>query len=137
MGFKSLSQRNNTQYKVDGLIFPSKERYQDLKGIDIGVDIILSDFDNKEELQAFFDKIKPIEVIETYPDASEETDGLFPNITQLLCLEGNERFYLDYKFACMFFSKKEIFLVCQVVLMEKKLFYGWQKVLIQLLQKLT
>ena len=105
MGFKSLAQSKNTQYKVDGLIFPSKERYQDLKGIDIGVDIILSDLDNEEELQAFFDKIKPIEVIETYPDAREEMDGLFRNITQLLCLEGNERFYLDYKFACMFFSK--------------------------------
>ena len=105
MGFKSLAQSKNTQYKVDGLIFPSKERYQDLKGIDIGVDIILSDLDNEEELQAFFDKIKPIEVIETYPNAREEMDGLFRNITQLICLEGNERFHLDYKFACMFFSK--------------------------------
>ena len=36
MGFKS-SQSKNTQYKVGGLIFPSKERYEDLKGIDIGV----------------------------------------------------------------------------------------------------
>ena len=105
MGFKSLAQSKNTQYKVDGLIFPSKERYEDLKGIDIGVDIILSDLDNQEELKAFLNKINPIEVIETYPDASEEMDGLFPNITQLLCLEGNERFYLDYKFACMLFSK--------------------------------
>ena len=55
MGFKSLAQSKNTQYKVDGLIFPSKERYQDLKGIDIGVDIILSDLDNEEEFKAFFD----------------------------------------------------------------------------------
>ena len=105
MGLKSLSQRNNTQYKVGGLIFPSKERYEDLKGIDIGVDIILSDLHNQEELKAFFNKINPIEVIETYPDARQEMDGLFPNITQLLCFEGNERFHLDYKFACMFFSK--------------------------------
>ena len=105
MGFKSLAQSKNTQYKVDGLIFPSKGRYEDLKGIDISVDIILSDLDNEEKLQAFFDKINPIEVIETYPDASEEMDGLFPNITKLLCFEGIERFYFDYKFACMFFSK--------------------------------
>ena len=103
MGFKSLSQRNN-QYKVGGLIFPSKDCYEVLKGIDFGVDIIRSDF-NEEKLQAFFNKISPFEVIETYPDEREETDGLFPNITQLLCLEGNERFHLDYKFACMFFSK--------------------------------
>ena len=105
MGFKTLSQSKTRQHKVGGLIFPSKERYEDLKGIDIGVDIILSDLHNQEELQAFFDKIKPIEVIETYPDAREETDGLFPNITQLLCFEGIERFNLYYKFACMFFSK--------------------------------
>ena len=105
MGFKSLSQRNDIQYKVDGLIFPSKERYVDLKGIDIGADIILSDLNNEEKLQTFFDRINPIEVIETYPDASEEMGGLFPNITQLLFLEGHERFELEYKFACMFFSK--------------------------------
>ena len=77
MGFKSLSQRNNTQYKVDGLIFPSKERYQDLKGIDIGVDIFLSDLNNEEKLQAVFDKINPIEVIETYPNAIKRRDGWF------------------------------------------------------------
>ena len=106
MGFKSLSKRRNTPYKVGGLIFPSKDRYVDLKGIDIGVDIILSDLnDDDKELQAFIDKINPIEVIETYPDAREEMDGLFQNITQLLCYEGNEIYYFDYKFAFMFFSK--------------------------------
>ena len=105
MGFKSLAQSKNTQYKVDGLIFPSKECYENLKGIDAVGSIILLDLCNEEKLKAFFDKIKPIEVIETYPDAREETDGLFRNITHLLCLEGNERFHLDYKFACMFFSK--------------------------------
>ena len=106
MDFKSLAQRNNTPYKVGGLIFPSKYRYEDLKGIDSGVDIILSDLNNdKEELQEFFDKIRLIEVIETYLDAREEMDGLFSNITRLLCYEGNERFYFDYKFAYMFFSK--------------------------------
>ena len=50
MGFKSLSQRNNTQYKVGGLIFPSKERYEDLKGMDIAAGIILLDFYNEEKL---------------------------------------------------------------------------------------
>ena len=83
MGFKTLSQRNNTQYKVGGLIFPSEERYRDLKTIDADVDNILSDLKYEEEkLQAYFDKIEPIEVIETYPDAREEIDcsqsSIFP-----------------------------------------------------------
>ena len=110
MGFKTLSQSKTRQYKVGGLIFPSKERYEDLKGIDVGSKIILSDLVNEEELKAFSDKINPIEVIETYPDAREEANGLFPNITQLLCFEGIERFNLDYKFAFMFFLK---FKFCQ------------------------
>ena len=109
MGFETLSQRMNKPYKVGGLIFPSKYLYEDLKGIDSDVDIILSDLCNDEEdLQEFFNKIRPIEVIETYPEAREEMDGLFRNITQLLSYE----FYLrsnflkkSYKFAYMFFSK--------------------------------
>ena len=104
MGFKS-SQRNNTQYKVGGLIFPSKDRYVDLKGIDDGADIFLSDLRNHDQIIAFFNRIKPVEVIETYPDAREEMDGLFSNITGYLCFEGNEILHLQYKFARMFFSK--------------------------------
>ena len=104
MGFKSSSQRNNNQYKVDGLIFPSEEIYRKLKDIDDNVDNILSNLD-KKELKAFFDKIEPIEVIETYPDAMEETDGLFSNITYLLCFEDTDHLQFEYDFACMFFSK--------------------------------
>ena len=51
MGFKTLSQSKTRQYKVGGLIFPSKERYEDFKGIDLGNEIILSDLVNEEELQ--------------------------------------------------------------------------------------
>ena len=83
MGYKTATQIRNTPYKVGGIIFPSKYRYEDLKGIDTGVDIILSHLgDDEEDLQEFFDKIKPIEVIERYPEAREEMDGLFPNITK-------------------------------------------------------
>ena len=107
MGFKKTLPGDITPYKVGGLIFPSKYRYEDLKGIDSGVDIILSDI-NEEDLQEFFDKIRPIEVIETYPEAREEMDGLFRNITQLLSYEFYGRSNLlkkSYKFAYMFFSK--------------------------------
>ena len=105
MGFKSSSQRNNNQYKVDGLIFPSEESYRKLKDIDDNVDNILSNLDNKEELKAFFDKIEPIEVIETYPDAMDDANGLFSNITYLLCFEDTDHLQFEYDFACMFYSK--------------------------------
>ena len=108
MGFETLSQGMNKPYKVGGLIFPSKYCYEDFKGIDSGVDIILSDINDEEDLQEFFNKIRPIEVIETYPEAREEMDGLFRNITQLLSYEFYGRSNLlkkSYKFAYMFFSK--------------------------------
>ena len=109
MGFKSTTQIRTSPYKVGGLIFPSKDRYDDLKGINSGVEVIISHLgDDGEDLQEFFDKIRPIEVIETYPDAREEMDGLFPNITQLLCYEFYGRSNIlkkSYKFANMFFSK--------------------------------
>ena len=54
MGFKSTLPGDITPYKVGGLIFPSKYRYEDLKGIDSGVEIILSDFNDEKDLQDFF-----------------------------------------------------------------------------------
>ena len=104
MKIKTLSQGSNTPYKVGGLIFPSKDRYVDLKGIDSGVDIIL-DYTDIDEVCSFLDKIKPVEVIETYPGARKEIDGLFQNLTRLNNLGGDEIFYLKYLFAKIFLKK--------------------------------
>ena len=104
MGIKS-SQRNNTLYKVGGLIFPSKDRYVDFKGIDSGADIFILDLHNEDNIIDFFNRIKPIKVIGTYPNAREEMDGLFSNITRYLSYEANEILHLQYLFAIMFFSK--------------------------------
>ena len=35
----------------------------------------------------------------------EETDGLFSNVTYLLCFEDSENLQFEYDFGCMFFSK--------------------------------
>ena len=110
MGFKSTLSGDITPFKVGGLIFPSKYRYEDLKGIDSGVEIILSDFNEEKYFQDFFNKISSIKVIETYPEAREEMDGLFPNITKFLCYEfhGTSNYLQKcYKFADKFFSKFE------------------------------
>ena len=108
MGFKSTLPGDITPFKVGGLIFPSKYCYEDLKGIDTGAKIILSDLNDEKDLQDFFNKIRPIKVIETYPEAREEIDGLFPNITGFLCYEiyGTSNIREKcYKFADKFFSK--------------------------------
>ena len=77
MGIKS-SQRNNTLYKVGGLIFPNKDRYVEFEGIDDGADILISHLRNEDNIKEFFDRINPIE------DGREEMDGLFSNITRYL-----------------------------------------------------
>ena len=110
MRIKSKLPGDITPYKVGGLIFPSKYRYQDLKGIDCGAEIIFSDFKDEKDFQYFFNEIKPIKVIETYPEAREEMDGLFPNLTGFLCYEfhGPNNFRQKcFKFADKFFKKFE------------------------------
>ena len=112
MGFKSTLPGDITPFKVGGLIFPSKYCYEDLKRIDVDAKIILSDLNDEKDLQDFFNKIGPIKVIETYPEAIEEMDGLFPNITGFLCYEfyGTSNFREKcYKFADKFFSKFKIY----------------------------
>ena len=108
MGFKSTLPGDITPFKVGGLIFPSKYRYEDLKRIDVDAENIISDFNDEKDIQDFVNKINPIKVIETYPEAREEMDGLFFNITGFLCYEfyGTSN-YLEkrYKFAVKFFSK--------------------------------
>ena len=110
MGFKSTLPGDITPFKVGGLIFPSKYLYEDLKRIDVDAKNILSDLNDEKDLQDFFNKISLIKVIETYPEAIEEMDGLFPNITGFLCYEfyGTSNFREKcYKFADKFFSKFE------------------------------
>ena len=108
MGFKKTLPGDITPYKVGGLIFPSKYRYEDLKGIDSGAEIILSDINDEEDLQEFSNNIRPIKVVETYPEAREEMNGLFPNITGFLCYEfygTSNSLEKRYKFAVKFYSK--------------------------------
>ena len=110
MGFKSTLSGDITPFKVGGLIFPSKYPYEDLKRIDDDAENIISDFNDEKDIQDFVNKINPIKVIETYPEAREEMDGLFSNITGFLCYEfyGTSNYLKKcYKFADKFFSKCE------------------------------
>ena len=115
MGFKSESKETNicNPFKVGGLIFDSEDDYQLFKDIDRNItQIVKSVEDGSIDLKEFFNKVKRINVKESYYDAMEEMDGLFKNATQLLCYEGI-RFETDYKVGCCFFNKINIVEYCK------------------------
>ena len=112
MGFKSLTNHkhlsnnnNNNNYKIGGLIFDSKDDYLLLEtlewNIDAEVELIK---DGSYDIEEIFNKIKKVNVTETYYNAREELDGLFKNATGLLQYEGT-RFITEYKVGCCFFDK--------------------------------
>jgi len=107
MGFNTLS--NIQEYQVEGLIFSSKKQYDFFKKLDEKIVYIVKKLNKKEDgmkrLEELFDKIGKMDVKETYEEACEETDGLFPNATELLCYECTPTLALDYKAACLFFEK--------------------------------
>ena len=109
MGFKTNI--CNT-FKVGGLIFDSENDYQLFKDIDRNItQTVKSVEDGSIDLKEFFNKVKRINVKESYYDAREEIDGLFKNATKLLCYEGT-RFDTDYKVGCCFFDKINIIEYC-------------------------
>ena len=110
MGFKSESiETSQTKicrsFKVGGLIFDSEDDYQLFKDIDRNItQTVKSVEDGNLDINEFFSTVKKINVKESYYGAAEEMDGLFENVTKLLCYEGT-RFNTDYKVGCCFFDK--------------------------------
>ena len=106
---KETSQTNICNpFKIGGLIFDSEDDYQLFKDIDRNItQIVKSVEDGSLDLKEIFNKVKKINVKESYYDAMEEMDGLFKNATQLLFYEGT-RFETDYKVGCCFFDKINI-----------------------------
>ena len=117
MGFitksKETSQSNICNpFKVGGLIFDSEDDYQLFKDIDRNItQTVKSVEDGSIDLKEFFNKVKRINVKESYYDAREEMDGLFKNATSLLCFEGT-RLESYYKVGCCFFDKIIIIKCC-------------------------
>ena len=113
MGFKSKSKetsqtKNCKSFKVGGLIFDSEDDYQLFKDIDRNItQTVKSVEDGSIDIKEFFNNVKKINVKESYYEAAEEMDGLFENVTHLLCYEGT-RFQNDYKVGYCFFDKINI-----------------------------
>ena len=105
MGFKT---NICNLFKVGGLIFDSEDDYQLFKDIDRNItQTVKSVEDGSIDLKEFFNKVKKINVKESYYNAREEMDDLFKNTTKLLCYE-DTRFDNDYKVGCCFFDKINI-----------------------------
>ena len=105
---KTESKNISNPFKVGGLIFDSEDDYQLFKDIDRNItQTVKSVKDGNIDINEFFNTVKKINVKESYYDAAEELDGLFENVTELLCYEGT-RFQTDYKVGCCFFDKINI-----------------------------
>ena len=111
MGFKTESNAMNmpSKYTIEGLIFSSKDGYEDLKNIDANaqqlVDAIKAGDLVMEEFFGRFDKTK---VKETHADAAEYLKFLFSNISRLICLSDPDYFKTELDFADNFYSLLDI-----------------------------
>ena len=109
MGMKPKSHANITQanrpYEKGGLIFESKEAYENLKGIDSNVsqmvDLIKDGSINKKE---FFNRFGKVKVKEAYLYASQDLYEIFENITALTLIKDRDYFETELDFAANFHS---------------------------------
>ena len=109
--------RTATQgYKVNGLTFPSKEDFYKLKHTDEIFHELINlgkDYNKRSKIEPsdYFNNLPKVKVIETYPDACEELEGLFVNAAECLMFEDEETscYHIKlYKVADKFFERIEI-----------------------------
>ena len=113
MGVKSKSQASNIlinkPYEKSGLIFESRNAYEELKNIDINayqlVDAIKSGSLNMKEFFSRFDKVK---VKETSLYAAQNLYEMFENITGLSIIKDRDCFETELDFSAYFHSKIEV-----------------------------
>ena len=117
MGFKTKSKETSQSnicnpFKVGGLIFDSEDDYHLFIDIDRTIRQTVNSVKNGSiDLEEFFNKIKNINVKETYCEAREEMDGIFRNAIDLLCYE-DTYFVTEYKVGRCFFKKINIIEYC-------------------------
>ena len=117
MGFKTKSKETSQSnickpFKVGGLIFDSEDDFNLFIDIDRTIRHTVNLVNNGSiDLEEFFNKIKNINVKETYCEASEEMDGIFRNAIELLCLE-DTYFVNEYEVGRCFFKKINIIEYC-------------------------
>ena len=85
MGIKSKSNAMNmpSKYTTQGLIFSSKSGYYDLKNIDQNAYQLIDAMKaGSLDMKEFFSRFDKVKVKESYCEAYENIDIIFPNITK-------------------------------------------------------
>ena len=111
MGFKTESNAMNmpSKYTIKGLIFSSKDGYEDLKNIDDNAQQLVDSIKaGSLVMKEFFGRFDKTKVKETHADAAEYLEFLFPNISRLICLSDPDYFKTELYFADNFYSLLDI-----------------------------
>lgn len=111
MGFKTESNAMNmpSKYTIEGLIFSSKDGYEDLKNIDANAQQLVDAIkDGSLVMKEFFGRFDKTKVKETHADAAEYLEFLFPNISRLICLSDPDYFKTELDFTDNFYSLLDI-----------------------------
>ena len=108
MGFKTESNAMNmpSKYTIKGLIFSSKDGYEDLKNIDDNAQQLVDSIKaGSLDMKEFFSRFDKVKVKETYIEASENLDELFENILRLYVINDRDCFGTELDFSAYFHSK--------------------------------
>ena len=105
MGYKTKSSVNETEsnYKVKGLVFSTRNGYDSLKNIDANANQLVDSIKNGGlNMKEFFGRFEKIKVKETHVDAAEYLEFLFPNISRLQCFYDPDYFKTELDFSANF-----------------------------------
>ena len=115
MGVKSKSQamnqtsKSNMPFEIRGLIFESKSGYKSLKNINDNANQLVKNIkEGHFTVKEYFDRFEKVQVKETYPDAAENIEELFENITRLYIYNDREYLETELDFSAYFHSKMDI-----------------------------
>ena len=111
MGFitKSTAMNTPSKHEVDGLIFFNKSTFYTLKNIDMNARKLIQAIKaGSLDMKEFFGRFDKVKVVETYPDAIENLQDIFGNITELIAINDPDYFMTELRFADYFYSLIDI-----------------------------
>ena len=111
MGIKSKSNTMNTPslYTVEGLIFTPKSGYYTLINLNNNAPQLVNAIKaGALDMKEFFSRFDKVKVKETYADAAEYLEFLFPNITRLIIINDPDYFKTELDFGDNFYKLIDI-----------------------------
>ena len=113
MGAQSKTQANNTQvnkpYEKRGLIFESRDAYENLKNIDNNAyQLVDAIKDGSLDMKEFFGRFDKVKVRETYLYALQNLYEIFENITALTLIKDEDYFKNELHFSACFYLLMDI-----------------------------